>query len=140
MKLSSVYILNFRSIEFLTINFNPTCRVLVGINESGKTNILDALSLLSDEYSPKREDIREPLPDESTIEFASINFVFELVDNEIGEIYDALSLKVLSHKITTPILKGKEGEIDLKEFCKMRNQGTYFVNLLNQSKSAKLIK
>jgi predicted ATP-dependent endonuclease of OLD family len=137
MKLSYVNIVNFRSIESLRIDLNPTCRVLVGINESGKTNILDALSMLSDEHSPSREDIREPLPDEPTIKSAYIRFVFEFVNNEIEEIYNALSSKVLSHKINTPILKRKKDEIDLRNFLKMRNEGIYFVNLLDQSKSAR---
>jgi predicted ATP-dependent endonuclease of OLD family len=30
----------------MELHFDPKCRILVGINESGKTNILDALNLL----------------------------------------------------------------------------------------------
>ncbi|MDP2788854.1 MAG: AAA family ATPase, partial [bacterium] len=66
MKLNRVKIKNFRSIEDLEIKINPACRVLVGINESGKSNILHALALLGEKL-PTRDDIREPLPNESQV-------------------------------------------------------------------------
>jgi len=40
MKLDKAEIVNFRSIKKETVVFDPACRVLVGINESGKSNIL----------------------------------------------------------------------------------------------------
>lgn len=48
MILNRIEISNFRSISEETIKFEPQCRVLVGINEAGKTNILDAIALLDD--------------------------------------------------------------------------------------------
>ena len=90
MKLKRVQIKNFRSIKDAEINFDPNCRVLVGINESGKSNILRALSLLSDEYEPSPEDVREPLPDESESDQDSyVRFIFdtsELMDDLISGI------------------------------------------------------
>lgn len=55
MRLKSVEIRNFRSINDITVDFDPTCRVLVGINESGKSNILNALALLSDDNDPDKK-------------------------------------------------------------------------------------
>ncbi len=53
MKIVGAIIENFRSIESLTIDLTPegdcSARVLTGINESGKSNILKALALLSSE-------------------------------------------------------------------------------------------
>ena len=46
MKLNKVVIRDYRSIKLVTISFAPTCRVLVGVNEAGKSNILKALRLL----------------------------------------------------------------------------------------------
>jgi predicted ATP-dependent endonuclease of OLD family len=46
MKLTNVEIKNFRSLDKLDFEFNPNCRILVGINESGKSNILKALAML----------------------------------------------------------------------------------------------
>jgi predicted ATP-dependent endonuclease of OLD family len=57
MRLNCIKIKNFRSIEELTITLEPRCRILVGINESGKTNILDALSLLSGDRAIIQKDV-----------------------------------------------------------------------------------
>src|SRR6478672_8887689 len=46
MRLQYIEIENFRSIGSLKIDFATRCRILVGINETRKTNILRALSLL----------------------------------------------------------------------------------------------
>ncbi len=46
MKLKYADIKNFRSIEDMKVEFQPHCRVLVGVNEAGKTSILRALSFL----------------------------------------------------------------------------------------------
>ena len=67
MELEKVILFNFRSIKYVSIDFNHKCRILVGINESGKTNILKALSLLSEEAPISKDDIREPLPNETEI-------------------------------------------------------------------------
>lgn len=64
MKLDRVQISQFRSIKDLEIRFQPTCRILVGKNESGKSNILKALSLLNDDISIDVSDLREGLPGE----------------------------------------------------------------------------
>ena len=57
MKLDRVEIKNFRSIQDIKIDFDPPCRVLVGINESGKSNILNALALLGDDYDPSPKQL-----------------------------------------------------------------------------------
>lgn len=53
MKIKSVEIKNFRSIENITISLNPRCRILVGINEAGKSNIMRVLRLFGNEFVPK---------------------------------------------------------------------------------------
>ncbi|MCA9478622.1 MAG: AAA family ATPase, partial [Nanoarchaeota archaeon] len=61
MILTKARITNFRSIpKHYEISFSPRCRILVGINEAGKSNILKALSLLNkkEDFSPT--DIRTP--------------------------------------------------------------------------------
>jgi len=50
MKLDYIRIKNFRSIKDCRIKFDIPCRTLVGINESGKSNVLRALRLLSDRF------------------------------------------------------------------------------------------
>ena len=55
MKIISATINNYRSIEELELDLgsegNSYCRILAGINESGKSNVLKALSLLSQDSS-----------------------------------------------------------------------------------------
>ena len=63
MRLDRAKIRNFRSIEDLTFRFEPRCRVVVGINESGKSNILRALSLLDEETEFDSDDLRETRPE-----------------------------------------------------------------------------
>ena len=84
MQLDRVEIRNFRSIKQATVGFQPRCRVLVGINESGKSNVLQALALLDSERKVQKTDIREPLPGEEPDAPSYVSFVFSLdkIDRE----------------------------------------------------------
>lgn len=97
MKLDSVRIKNFRSIKEIRFDFDPPCRVLVGINESGKSNILTALSLLSDDYEPdKKDDLREALQNEGEIDESYVRFVFKFEKKESDQLFKAVSSVILS--------------------------------------------
>lgn len=135
MKLNRVKIKNFRSIEDLEIELNPPCRVLVGINESGKSNILQALALLGDK-TPTRDDIREPLPNESQITDASVDFIFEFTNNEVDDLVKVISPKILSKNKSLPIIKNGKQKLNLKEFCANNREGLYCVDVIKQSKKA----
>jgi len=76
MKLSRVEIKNYRSIQELSLDLDPKCRILVGINESGKTNILDALNLLDPKVVTTQRDLREPGLHEAQITEARVRFIF----------------------------------------------------------------
>src|SRR3989344_3271495 len=104
MRLKYVKIINFRSIQEARVDFDPSCRTLVGINESGKTNILRALATIGGDYTPDAEDVREPLPKESPIKEAYVWFVFDLNKEDTDELYDAVRPKVLSKKEDAPLL------------------------------------
>lgn len=134
MKLNRVKIKNFRSIEDLEIELNPPCRVLVGINESGKSNILQALALLGDK-TPTRDDIREPLPDEPQVTEVSVDFIFEFSNEEVDNIYKIISAKILSKNKNLPIARISKKELNLKEFCANNREGLYCVDVIKQSKN-----
>lgn len=136
MKLKHAHILNFRSIHNVKVDFDPTCRVLVGINESGKSNILLALSMIGGEHTPTPEDIREPLPDEKSITEAYVRFVFTLDKNEVEKVYAAIKPKLLSKKADAVLLTKSGKSLSLHDFCLWRNEGLYNVDILKSNKSA----
>ena len=138
MKISKVRIENFRSIKNIEVTFDPTCRVLVGINESGKSNILNALALLSPDRNPvKKDDLREPLPDENSIENSYIRFVFKFDKNELDELHKMVSSSILSSQKNPEIIKKGSKSLRLKEFCDSRDEGLYTVDILEEKKSYK---
>jgi predicted ATPase len=133
MKLSCVKIKNYRSIQDLSLDLDPKCRILVGINESGKTNILDALNLLDPEVVTTQRDLREPGLHETQISEAHVRFVFSLEKEETSEIIEQLKTTILSKTYSSPIIKIGEKGYTLEEFCKSR-QGLYITNLITTKK------
>lgn len=130
MNLSYVKIKNFRSIEESKIDFSPTCRALIGINESGKTNILHALSLLSDEREPGVNDVREPREAEAPIDEAHVWFVFSLSDADRLEVLSLIEPSIVGG-MNEPIV----GDDTLTEFTnKTFKESLYRVNLISENK------
>src|SRR5207244_1887842 len=74
--------------------FQPRCRVLVGINESGKSNILQALSFLDPEVELEPGDLREIRPDEKPYDRAYVHFVFKLHAKDKAQVLESLRRKV----------------------------------------------
>lgn len=135
MKLDSVQIKNFRSLHDIVVNIDPACRVLVGINESGKSNILRALALLSEDYHPvKEDDRREALPDEDPITESYVRFVFRFEKNESDRLFEIISEKILAKTKNPEITSAGGKKKSVKEFCAIRNEGLYQVNILEENK------
>ncbi len=138
MKLDKVEIVNFRSIKKETVDFNPACRVLVGINESGKSNILKALRLLSSEYDPSRkDDVRESLPDEDAIEEAYVKFYFRFDKSETEELFNEISAKILASAKDPEIVLIDGVATGLKTFCNQRTDIRYHVDLIKEKKECR---
>jgi predicted ATP-dependent endonuclease of OLD family len=136
MKLSRVDIKNFRSIQDLTIDFTESqFKILVGKNESGKSNILKALSLLSKAIVPNIDDVREPLPDEKSITESYVRFVFVLDLQEIQAIYKSISQYITLKDKNAKIITQENRTYTLLEFCQTINEGLYKVSLIKPSKT-----
>ncbi len=135
MKLNRVEIKNFRSVKDITVNLDPTCRVLVGINESGKSNILNALAFLGKDHKPvKKDDLREALPDEDPIEESHVRFIFRFEKSESDELFDIVSSKILADVKNPEItLTGGEAQ-SVKDYCTTRNEGLYVADILTEKK------
>lgn len=135
MKLERVKIKNFRSIKEIEIDFDPTCRVLVGINESGKSNILSALSFLTEKSPDRKNDLREALPDEEEVKESYVSFVFELEKDESAQLTELVSSKILA-SVKNPEIVSTDGKNKkIKELCNARNKGIYFINIIDEKKS-----
>ncbi|MFZ4648916.1 MAG: AAA family ATPase [Patescibacteria group bacterium] len=137
MKLNSVKIKNYRSIEFLEIDFGYSCRVLVGINESGKTNILKALQLLDEEVKPLPEDVRNVATNESELKEAYVKYYFDFDSENIDNMYEEFKDCFLGLNKTEIILKKDGKNILAKQFCAKFNKGIYHVDILTGAKNAR---
>ncbi len=134
MQLKYVKIKNFRSIEEAKIEFVPRCRALIGINESGKTNLLDSLSLLSDDIEPDIHDVREPRRNEKEIEEAHVWFAFKLSKLDHLRILNRLKKQVVANSFDLPITI--DGQTTLADCVKEHVEGLYCVDLLTRKKHA----
>lgn len=139
MKLSSVKIKNYRSIENLEIDFDYSCRVLVGINESGKTNILKALQLLDEDLKPLPEDVRDVATNEAEVKEAYVKYYFDFSAENLENIYEEFKDKFLGLNKAEAILKKDDKNISIKQFCLKFNQGVYHIDILTGTKSARYI-
>ena len=135
MKLNRVQIKNFRSIRDIEINLDPPCRVLVGINESGKSNILNALALLSDDYGPvKKDDLREALSHEGPIKESKVTFIFQFEKPESDKLVEVVSAKIIAGIKNPDIVLSGNKKFSVKEFCSTRNEGLYSADILEEKK------
>jgi len=134
MKLNRVEIKNFRSIKETTVSLDPACRVLVGINESGKSNILNALAFLGENYKPvTKDDLREALPGEDPIKESNVRFVFQFEKKESDELLEIVSSKIAAND-KYPEIVTETKSLDLKQFCSTLQEGVYKADILEETK------
>ena len=129
MKLLRAEIKNFRSIAELIISFETKCRILIGINESGKSNILRALHLLDPEVPVQRSDLRIERLDEPQVVDGWVRYVFELATDEVTEIVSALTASFDPGSIDKPLLQTKDRTISASQWMAGPHQGLYIVTL-----------
>ena len=135
MQLQTVEIVNYRSVKRVSVDLSLPCRVLVGINESGKSNILNALSFLDEARVPvRKDDVRESLPDEDEIREAFVKFIFRLDKAEANEVFAEVSTKILASTGDPEIALVDGTSTSLKTFCNQRTDVRYSVDLILQSK------
>jgi predicted ATP-dependent endonuclease of OLD family len=135
VKLTKVIFKNYRSIKDLEFSFEPSFKILVGINESGKSNILKGLHLLSNDASSSIKDKRFALEDESPIKEAYVRFVFTLHKSDIEQIEK--QFYGLFDKIdkNTKVLIGNKTSYSTQEFLNKHNQGLCTCNILTGNKT-----
>lgn len=123
MNLSGVHIKNFRSIADLHLDFDIACQCLIGINESGKSNILRALHLLDRTASPSAADLRIERHDEAQVTTGHVRFQFELTTEELDEVIEAASAHFEPLSLDLPVATDGKRDLNLADYCRL--QGAY---------------
>ncbi|MCK1477103.1 AAA family ATPase [Bradyrhizobium sp. 197] len=137
MRLEKVQIRNFRSIQDVELELTPSCRILVGINESGKSNILRAISSLGGFTPSRSDDVREPAPGEDPIAESFVRFCFALEKEEAEKLIEVASSFIFANNLArSPIATLKSKPLSLKAFVQSRSTGVYEVDLLKGEKTA----
>ncbi len=129
MKLIRSEIENFRSIASLTVNFDPKCRILIGINESGKSNILKALHLLDTEVKVQPADLRIERLDEEQVTSGYVRFVFDPSEEEATVISEELKKSFDPGTIDKPLFQNGNTTITATEWMSSKHQGLHIVML-----------
>lgn len=137
MKIESAKIVNFRSIATFDLKFLHGCQVLVGINESGKSNILRALQLLDPAATPTPSDLRIERRDESPIDSGSVQFDFQLDEAEIEKVYIDLSKNFNAESLAEPLIIHHDDKFTLKEFCSVRCRGLHIIDIATGERKTK---
>ncbi len=135
MELEKIKIINFRSVKEVTLAFNEHFQILVGINEAGKSNILNACSLLDPKLKTTPDDIRETSHDEDPPDEAYVRFVFRL---SISECHDLSKIYLRKHALSlnprAPIITTKSGNHSLGNIFYNRNNFLHVVNIKNSER------
>jgi len=135
MKLKRIQIKNFRSLKDQEFTFDRNFQVLVGINESGKTNLIKAVSLLNDKSVFSKDDIRDPGHDEDAVAESYVRFVFKLENWLLDKYIKSVNEIILTLDHTAPILDYKSKAFNIDMFCRHKDEVLYEVNLLKESRS-----
>lgn len=135
MELKKVVIKNFRSIKNETIEFDNNCQILVGINESGKTNILKAIRLLDPEVKISSDDVRQLSHSESVRSVAEVMFVFRPSDYEWNSIISELKKEIVTDfDSSNDIISIGKIKYSLAEFLNTKREVLYIADLKEAKK------
>lgn len=137
MRLVQVVIKNFRSIRDVSIETEPTCRVLVGVNESGKSNILKAFALLDPSRPITNDDIRDFHPTEDDSAEAVVRFVFRFAVADHKAVYQQARLRILTSGRDAPIVVMGSNPVSLRQLCEAQAGGVFEVDLRKQKRLAR---
>ncbi len=95
MILKTVNIKNFKSIHECTIDITRGCKIFVGLSESGKSNLLLALSTLDNSVKLTKEFIKEGT---RSSQESNIEFIMLMSEDEQIEFYKKAQEKIYSSK------------------------------------------
>ena len=136
MILSRIEIANFRSIAELDISTDQRCQGFVGVNESGKSNILKAISLLSDDFAVDKNDVRIKGDNEKQNSGAYVEYFFSLDKDEMDAVVcDMLDKIYVETKLPSININGEL--ISTEDFFFAKNTGLYTCDIGKETKMAR---
>lgn len=89
MKIHSFRIQNFKSFKDITIEFNPTLNIFTGVNNSGKTTILEALALWKECFDKLVTQARKAVKDK----YSARDFILGPTNNKYFGFSDINSVR-----------------------------------------------
>lgn len=92
--LRSLYLRNFRNIEELDLHFGPQANVFYGLNAQGKTNLLEAIALLSTGRSFRTQQLPELIREGAAFFFLEALFDREGISQSVRVFFDGKNKKV----------------------------------------------
>lgn len=137
MKLKKAQIRNFRSIKEIDLNLSSGCQILVGINETGKSNILRALSLLDDDVKVEDLDLRLPKGTES-IDDAYVRFIFELDHEEVQMTGASVAAMLCENDRNKPLFSINATQYPCRGFIATKTEALYDVNIISEEKTPRV--
>jgi hypothetical protein len=136
MRLARVDIENFRCIRAASVHLDHCCKILIGLNESGKTAVLDALGLLAPGRSPVPGDTRMPTKREQPISKASVRFVFTFSESDRRALLATCKARILSLDADAPLLIAGSTGLSVGRYVRTRG-GVYFVDVKTRKANAR---
>lgn len=89
MKLDRIHIKNFRSIKDETIHIDHNCKILLGKNEAGKSNVLKGIAAVFGEYSVSTKDRRKRIDNEKIDEYF-VRAIVKLEQSDFDEVFKTI--------------------------------------------------
>ena len=75
---------NFRNFSNFEIEFNDQCNVIIGLNGSGKTNLLESLSMFEKGRGLRKDLFYNMINNNNKDKIFTINSIFNTLPNEVN--------------------------------------------------------
>ena len=109
-----VRLVNYRNFDNYSINLNKNCNVIFGTNGSGKTNILESISLFERGRGFRKDKIENLINNKSTGKLFKISSTYINRDNEIDLV---ITNKIVENKFKKKLtINGSDSNESIKHF------------------------
>lgn len=135
MLLDKVEISNYRSIDRLVLEFPHSCQVLIGINESGKSNVLRALQLLDPQSPIIPTDLRMERKEDPEVSEGHVRFDFRLNGEQTQMVQKSIHELVEPRSREQVFATVGDQSLTVSDFCTATCRGLHKVDLPSGKRS-----